>query len=260
MSLIHSSAQISPDAQIADDVSIGPFTIIDGPAIIGAGCEIAPHVWIHGAVTIGVNNKVGYGAIIGGDPQDMRFDPATESGVIIGEGNVIREYVSMHRATVAGSNTVVGDGNFFMTGVHLAHDVTVRDKNILANNVLLGGFVEIGNSTLLSGGSAFHQFVRIGDFALVQGLTGCSKDVPPYCVLRSLNRLAGLNTIGMRRGGLKPDERKEIKSVYNVLFQRGLALDVALEELGTREWGPAAVVLVEAARNPGRQGIITREE
>ncbi len=257
---IHSSAQISPDAQIAEDVTIGPFAIIDGPAVIGSGSVIGAQVWIHGAVTMGTNNKIGYGSIVGADPQDLAFDPATETGVEIGSSNVIREYVTIHRATEAGAKTRIGDENYLMTGAHLGHDVTLGNKNIIANNALFGGFVEVGNSIVIAGASAFHQFIKIGDHAMVQGLTGASKDVPPYCILRHTNRLSGLNSVGMRRAGISPNERQEIKSAYAILFQRGLAINSALDEAGTREWGPAATLLIEAVRNPGRKGILTREE
>ena len=260
MAQIHPTAQISPDARLAEDVTIGPYAIIDGPAVIGPRCEIGGQVWIHGEVTMGSMNKVGYGSILGADPQDLAFDPEARTGVVLGEDNVLREYVTIHRATEEGGSTMVGDGNFLMTGVHLGHDVIMGDRNILANNVLLAGFVEMGNSVVIGGGSAFHQFIRIGDYAMVGGLAGPSKDVPPYCVVRQTNRLAGLNAIGLRRGGIGPEERKEIKSAYVLLFQGGLALSTAVEKADSREWGSAAQKLIEAVRNPSRKGVVTREE
>ena len=260
MAQIHPTAQISPDARLAEDVTVGPYAIIDGPAVIGPRCEIGGQVWIHGEVTMGSMNKVGYGSILGADPQDLAFDPEARTGVVLGEDNVLREYVTIHRATEEGGSTMVGDGNFLMTGVHLGHDVIMGDRNILANNVLLAGFVEMGNSVVIGGGSAFHQFIRIGDYAMVGGLAGPSKDVPPYCVVRQTNRLAGLNAIGLRRGGIGPEERKEIKSAYALLFQGGLALSTAVEKADSREWGSAAQKLIEAVRNPSRKGVVTREE
>ena len=260
MSNIHSTAQISPDAQLADDVTVGPFAIIDGPAIIGPGCEIGAQVWIHGAATIGAHNKIGYGSIIGGDPQDLSFDPETPTGVVLGERNVIREYVTIHRATETGSNTIIGNENYLMTGVHLAHDVRIGHKNIFANNVLLAGFVNVGDAVVIAGSCVFHQFIKIGSYAMVQGLSGASKDVPPYCVLHHGNRLAGLNSIGLRRAGFSVEERKEIKAVYRIFFQSGLAVSSALDEAGTRDWCDAAQVLIEALRNPSKKGILTRED
>lgn len=258
MSRIHPSAIISDQAQLAEDVSIGPFTIIDGPAVIGPGCEIGAHVWIHGRVELGPGNKVGYGSILGADPQDLSFDPGTDSGVRLGRDNVIREYATLHRATTPGDFTTVGDGNYLMTGVHLGHDVVLGDRNVLANNVLLGGLVTVGNSVFIGGGAVFHQFVRLGDYVMVQGLAGSSKDVPPYCILRYGNTLSGLNVIGLRRGGFTPDERKEIKSAYAVIFQQGLTTSEALAKCSEREWGPAATKLIDAVREPGSKGVLTR--
>ncbi len=259
MDSIHPTAQISPDARLAEDVTVGPCAIIDGPAVIGAGCEIGAQVWIHGEVSMGPMNKVGYGSILGADPQDLSFDPATRTGVVLGEGNILREYVTIHRATEGDASTRMGDGNFLMTGVHLGHDAVIGNRNVLANNALLAGFVEMGNQVVVGGGCAFHQFIRIGDHAMVQGLAGPSKDVPPYCVVRQTNRLAGLNTIGLRRGGIGPEERREIKSAYALLFQGGLALGNAVAKADSREWGSAAQKLIEAVRNPSRKGVVTRE-
>ena len=256
---IHPSAQVSPDARLAEDVTVGAFSIIDGPAEIGEGCEIGAQVWIHGEVSMGPGNKVGYGSIIGADPQDLGFDSDTRTRVALGEGNVIREYVTIHRATAEESGTIIGDGNFLMTGVHLGHDVALGDRNILANNVLLAGFVEMGNHVVAGGGCAFHQFIRIGDYAMVQGLTGVSKDVAPFCTVGQFNRLAGINSTGMRRGGIGPEDRREIKAVYKILFREGMALGQALAEMDTREWGIEATKLIEAVRNPSRKGVLTRE-
>ncbi|NIP94959.1 MAG: acyl-ACP--UDP-N-acetylglucosamine O-acyltransferase, partial [Akkermansiaceae bacterium] len=246
MPTIHSSAQVSSKARLADDVTVGPFAIIDGPAVIGPGCEIGAQVWIHGSVEMGADNRVGYGSILGADPQDLSFDSTTTSGVRLGTGNVIREYVTIHRATTPEGFTSVGNGNYLMTGVHLAHDVTLEDGNVFANNVLLAGHVECGNAVVIAGTCVFHQFIHIGDYAMVQGLSGASKDVPPYCILRYGNRLSGLNSIGLRRGGFTPEERREIKAAYALLFQGGLSLENAIKEATSRQWGPAAAKLLEA--------------
>jgi UDP-N-acetylglucosamine acyltransferase len=256
---IHPTAQISPDARLAEDVTIGPYAIIDGPAVIGPGCEIGAQVWIHGEVSMGAMNKVGYGSILGADPQDLAFEPATTTGVVLGEKNVLREYVTIHRATEQERSTTIGNGNFLMTGVHLGHDVVMGDRNTLANNALLAGFVEMGDQVVVGGGCAFHQFIMIGDHAMVQGLTGASKDIAPFCTVGQFNRLAGINSIGMRRGGIGPEDRREIKAAYKLLFREGLALGKAVAEADSREWGSAAQKLIEAVRNPSRKGVVTRE-
>lgn len=259
MPTIHPSALVSEQAELADDVTVGPFAIIDGAARVGPGCRIGPHCWLHGDVSLGANNTIGYGSLLGADPQDLSFHPDTPTGVTLGDDNVIREYVTIHRATKAGTHTRVGDGNYLMTGVHLAHDVTMGNRNIIANNALLAGFVEMGNSVLVSGGAVFHQFIRIGDFAMAQGISGASKDLPPYCVLRDTNRLSGLNVIGMRRGGLTSEERRDIKSAYALLFQSRLNRDAALAEAGKREWNGPALKLIEAVANPSPKGVLTRQ-
>lgn len=257
---IHSSAVVSSQAELADDVVVGPFAIIDGPARIGPGCEIAGQAWIKGSVEMGSGNKIGYGAIIGGDPQDLSFDPSSDTGVTIGNDNTIREYVTINRATVAGTNNTVGHRNYLMTGVHLGHDVVMGNDNIFANNVLVAGFVAIGDSVFVGGGAVFHQFIRLGDYALAQGISGASKDLPPYCVLHKVNKLGGLNIIGLRRAGFSGEERKEIKSAYAILFQKGLPLSEAVAEATSREWGPAARRLVDAVQNPTKKGVLSRGE
>ena len=130
MPSIHPTAQISPDAELADDVSVGPFTVIEGAVKVAAGVTIGGHAWISGRVSIGEDSKIGWGSIVGGDPQDLSFDPAADSGVIIGPRNTLREYVTIHRGSKSGGDTVLGEGNFLMTGVHLAHDVRLGDGNI----------------------------------------------------------------------------------------------------------------------------------
>lgn len=260
MPQIHPTALVSDQARLADDVIVGPFAIVDGPAVLGAGCEIGGHVWIRGQVEMGANNRIGYGSSIGTDPQDLSFDPSTTSGVRLGDGNTLRENVTVNRATIPDGFTTIGDDNYLMIGVHLAHDVALGNRNIFANNVLLAGFVEVGNSVFIGGAAVFHQFIRINDFAMIQGLCGAGKDVPPYCVVDRVNRLAGLNVVGLRRGGFSPDERKEIKAAYALLFQNGLATTEALEEAAKREWHPAAEKLIDAVRNPTKRGVLTRSE
>jgi UDP-N-acetylglucosamine acyltransferase len=255
-SLIHPSALVSPQAQIGEHVRIGPFTVIDGPVSIGDHCEIAGHVLIQGKVTIAANNRIGWGAIIGADPQDLHFDPSTDSSVEIGENNTLREYVTIHRGSKSGGVTRIGHHNFLMTGVHLAHDVEIGDHNVLANNVLLAGHIRIGQRCFLGGGAGFHQFIHIGDYAIVQGNAAISQDVPPYCMVHGQNQLASLNLIGLKRAGFTPEQRSEIKKAFRLLLSgnRTRALAQAAEDT----WSDAAMVLIRAVAEPSRKGIITR--
>lgn len=258
MANIHPSAIVSDAAELAEDVSVGPFTIIDAGVKIGAGCEIGAQAWITGQTEMGEGNSVGYGTIIGAEPQSIGFDAATDSRVVIGANNNIREYVTIHRSIHEGKATTVGDKNFLMTGVHLAHDVQMGSHNSLANNVLLAGHVMMGSHTFLGGGSAFHQFIHIGGYAIVQGNAVVSRDVPPFCMAHGRNELAGLNVIGLRRGGFTPAERADIKRAYTLLFRSGGNLAEALEVADEVQWQPCAQELLDAARNASRKGMIAR--
>lgn len=255
-SLIHPTALISAQAQIGEHVRIGPFTVIDGPVVIGDHCDIAGHVLIQGNVTIAANNRIGWGAIIGADPQDLHFDPRTDSGVVIGENNTLREYVTVHRGSKSGGVTRIGHNNFLMTGVHLAHDVEIGDHNVLANNVLLAGHIRIGNRSFLGGGSAFHQFIHIGDYAIVQGNAAISQDVPPYCMAHGQNQLASLNLLGLKRAGFTTEQRAEIKKAFRLLLSGNRTR--ALQEAATQTWNESTMVLINAVANPSRKGILMR--
>jgi UDP-N-acetylglucosamine acyltransferase len=255
--LIHPTAIISPLATIADDVVIGPFSVIDGPAEISAGVTIDGHVLIRGLVKIAAHCKIGWGSVIGADPQDLHFDPRIHSGVIIGENNTIREYVTIHRGSAEGKFTAIGTNNFLMTGVHLAHDVQMGDYNVIANNVLLAGHITIGDRCFLGGGSGYHQFICIGDYAIVQGNAAISQDVPPYCMAHSQNKLSSLNVIGLKRAGFSPEQRLEIKKAFRLLLCSG-NLTQAITEAEKHEWSPSALRLLDAVRQPSRKGILTR--
>lgn len=251
---IHPSALIHPDAQIAEEVEIGPFVCIEGPAVIGAGCVIQAHAILSGAVRMGENNRIGYGAVIGAWPQDLSFKPERESGVVIGDHNTIREYCTIHRATAEGGATRVGDHNFFMAGAHLAHEVRVGHHVILANNVLLGGHVEVQDRVFIGGGSVFHQFVRVGRLAIVQGSSAFSKDIPPFMLAAERNTVAGLNIVGMRRAGFDGARRQEVKEAFKLLYKSGLNTAQALARSAERTWPPEArdfFAFVGAAKRRG---------
>jgi UDP-N-acetylglucosamine acyltransferase len=255
---IHPTALVSPEAEIAADAEVGPFAVIEGPVRVEAGSKVGGHVWLSGDVTIGRGTSLGWGSVIGAVPQDLGFDPKTASGVRIGPANTIREYVTIHRGSKDGGFTTLGEGNFLMTGVHLAHDVCLGDGNVLANNVLLAGHVTVGSRAFLGGGAGFHQFLRIGDLAMVQGNAAISQDVPPYCVAYGNNRLASLNVVGLRRAGFDAAARSEIKRLFLLLFGSGRNLGEALREAAAGEWSAGASRLIEAVANPSRKGVISR--
>ncbi|WP_395736031.1 acyl-ACP--UDP-N-acetylglucosamine O-acyltransferase [Prosthecobacter sp.] len=253
--MIHPTALIDPSAQIDPTAEIGPYVIIEGPSEIGAGCKIEAHAQLVGHVVVGEGTKIGRGAVIGAEPQDLGFDPATQSSVILGKKNVIREHVTIHRGSKPGAATRIGDGNFLMVGCHLAHDVVLGDKNILANSVLLAGHVHLGNGAFLGGGSVVHQFLRIGDFCLMQGNSSFSKDLPHYCAGSRINRMTGLNVIGLRRQGFTAEDRASVKELFQLLFCSGLNRSQALQEAGGREWSEKARRMLEFVQAPSKKGV-----
>ena len=236
--MIHPTAVIDPKAELDSDMMVGPYALIEGPVVIGAGTEIQAHAVITGSVRMGKNNRIGYRAIIGSFPQDLSFNPRTSSGVEIGDNNVIREYCTVHRGTKEGSNTVVGSNNLLMVGAHLGHNARVADHVILANNVLLAGYAEIHDNVFIGAGSVVHQFTRMGAVSLLLENSGVGKDIPPFSIAIGKNSIAALNVIGLRRAGFGPALRKEIKSALDLLYRSGLNAKQALEEAEKRTWLP----------------------
>jgi UDP-N-acetylglucosamine acyltransferase len=253
--MLHPTAVIHPDAQLGANVSVGAYAVVEGAARIGDDCTIQAHAVIGARVRMGRGNLIGYGAIIGGEPQDFAFKPETHSEVILGEGNKIREYCTIHRGTAEGSATIVGDGCFLMAGAHLGHNVRLGNGVILANNALLGGHVIVEDRVFIGGGSVFHQHMRVGRLAMCQGLSGFSKDIPPYTVAGERNGVAGLNVVGMRRAGLGAGQRAEIKACFALLYRSGLNVSQALAAAGERTWGPEAAAFWEFVLAAKKRGL-----
>jgi len=249
---IHPTAVVDPEAVLDGDVSVGPFSCIGPRVRVGAGCRIGPHVAIIANTTIGPGCSIRAGAVIGDDPQDLGFKGG-ETFLQMGARCVVRECVTIHRGTADGSTTVIGDDCFFMACSHVAHNCQIGDRVILANGVLLGGHVHIGERAFLAGNSIVHQFVHIGRLVMLGGGTGASKDVPPFCMTRALglNRVAGLNVVGLRRAGFSPEDRREVKKCFDLLYRSGLNISQALEQLkGLEQKGPVAefVAFVEGSK------------
>ena len=253
--MIHATAIIDPRAHIDPSVEVGPYAVIDGPAQIAAGCRIEAHAQLVGDVRIGHDTVIGRAAIIGAAPQDLSLDPSTDSGVIIGEKNVIREHVTIHRSSKPGCFTTLGDGNFLMVGCHLGHDVHVGNRNVIANSVLLAGHVQIGNNSFLGGGAVFHQFVRVGDCCVIQGNSSFGNDVPHYCAGYRTNLLAGLNVVGLRRAGFSAAERAEIKRLFQSLFLSGKNLTQAVAAARDEKWSDKSARMLEFVEVPTKRGI-----
>ena len=205
--MIHPTALIDPAAQLDPTVTIGAYAIIEGPVKLAAGVTVGAHAQILGDTSIGASTSIGRAAIIGGDPQDLSFDPATPSQVIIGQNNTIREQVTIHRGSKNGSATRLGDHNFIMANAHFAHDTQIGNRNVVANAALLAGHVHVGNNTFIGGGSVFHQFIRVGDHAFIGGGAGVMHDVIPFGLVRdNPAHLAGLNLVGLRRRGFTREQ------------------------------------------------------
>ena len=229
---IHPSAIIDPSAQIADDVTIGAYSIIGADVVIGSGCQIAPHVVIKGSATIGKNNRIFQFATIGEDCQDKKYH-GERTFLEIGDNNVIRENCTIHRGTVQDNSlTKIGNGNLLMVNTHIAHDCMVGNDCIFANNAGLAGHVKVGNSVIVGGNTGIHQFCQIGSYAMMGGASLVLKDIPAY-VMVSGNpaQAAGMNFEGMRRRGWSSETITLLKRAYKIVYRQGLTLDVAVAQL-----------------------------
>jgi len=228
---IHPTAIIDKTAEIGPDVEIGPFSYIGPHTRVGAGCKIGPQVIILGGVRLGKNCSIYPGAVIGGEPQDYKFK-GVRSYVEIGDNNIIREYVTIHRSSQEGGKTIIGNDNFLMAYTHIAHDCKIGHQVVITNYTGLSGHVTVEDKVIISGYVAVHQFVRIGELAIISAQTGLAKDVPPYmigegrpCIIR------GVNIIGLRRNGVPPEVRLNIQRAYRLLFRSGLNTTQALQRI-----------------------------
>ena len=230
---IHSTAVVDPTAELDGSVRVGPYAVIEKGARIGADTEICSHTVISGATSIGAGNRIGPFAIIGAPPQDLHYQ-GEETRVVIGDHNVIREYVSVHRGTVAGRGvTTVGNHNLLMAYVHVAHDCLVGDHVIMANAATLGGHVTVEDRATLGGMVAVHQFSRVGSYSYIGGMSGLSKDVPPFVIAAGIRgglRVTGINKIGLRRAGFDPEDIKQLHRAFKIIFRdQELLLTEALD-------------------------------
>ncbi len=219
---IHPTAVIDPRAQLDSSVIIEPYAFIDGPVQIGPDTRIGTHAVVSGHTTLGARNTIGAFASIGAPPQDMHYK-GEPTELIIGDDNLIREYVSIHRATTkASAKTLIGNNNMIMAYCHIAHDCNIADHVIMANVATLAGHVEIGSHANLGGLVAVHQFCRIGDHAYIGGMSGISLDIPPYVIMegtRNQMRIAGINKIGLRRSGMDRESIKNLEEAFKILFR-----------------------------------------
>lgn len=251
---IHPTAIVHPKAELADDVEIGPYTVIGEHVTIGKDTKIASHVLIEGWTTIGERNHILPFSSVGTPPQDIGYKNE-ETYLIIGNDNVIRECATIHRATTKEDRkTEIGNKNFLMAYSHVAHDCKLGSNIIMANSVALGGHIVIEDHAILGGIVGVHQFVRVGAYAIVGGQTGVDRDIPPY-VMASGGRaqLYGLNLVGLKRRGFSEEAISTLKKAYKTIFRSGLTMEEALGRVrGEFPHSPEVAHLVEFIQNTKR--------
>lgn len=242
--MIHPTAIIHPKAKVDATASVGPYAVIDEHVEVGPHCVVGPHVYLTGVMIMGAHNRFHAGCVIGDAPQDLKYkDEPTR--VRIGSHNVFREHVTVNRSNKLAEDTIIGSRNFLMANSHVAHNCLLGDQVILANGALLAGHVSVGEGAFISGNCVVHQFVRIGTLALMQGSAAISKDLPPYTIARGDNGICGLNVVGLRRAGLSPAHRIELKKVYRALFRSGQNLRAALAGAQKEFTSPPSKILLD---------------
>jgi UDP-N-acetylglucosamine acyltransferase len=251
--VIHATAIIDPKAELDPTVSVGAYAVIDAGVSMGPHCAVGPHVYLTGNTVIGAHNRFFAGSVIGEAPQDLKYRGAPTS-VRIGDHNVFREHVTIHRSTGVESHTWIGSHNFLMANAHVGHNCHVGDYVIIANGALLGGHVEVQDRAFISGNCLVHQFIRVGTLALMQGGSAISKDLAPYTIARGDNGMCGLNVVGLRRAGLSPEERVQLKKVYRLLFRSGKSLRTALAQ-GRQEFNSAPAKTMMEFVAASRRGV-----
>ncbi len=242
--MIHPTAIIHPQAKLDSTVEVGPYAVIDAGVELGSHCVIGPHVYLTGVTKVGEHNQFHAGCVIGDAPQDLKYKNEP-TRVRIGNHNVFREHVTVHRATKADGETVIGSSNFLMANCHVGHNSQLGDHIIIANGALLGGHATVQDRAFISGNCLVHQFMRVGTLAIMQGGSAISKDLPPFTIARGDNGICGLNAVGLRRAGFTAEQRLELRKLYHALFRSGKNLQAAIAEAQKNFRSPAAKVLLE---------------
>lgn len=228
---IHPTAVISEKAELGNGNVIGPNVVIEDGVKIGDDNKVGPAAVFFKGAEVGDNNLIHTGAIIGDDPQDLSYD-GSDTFLKIGNGNRIREYCTIHRGAKEGSVTEIGDNCFFMGYTHIAHNCKIGSGVISVNNAVFGGHVQVEDNAFVSANTAIHQFARVGKFAMISGLSAVTQDVPPYFTCGGrIAKVFSLNVVGLRRGGVSPAARKEIKTAYKILYRSGLSVANAVEQI-----------------------------
>ncbi len=230
--MIHPTAIIDSKAEISEGVEIGPYSVIEKNVLIGEGTKIGPHVVIREGTYIGKQCQISQFASIGEAPQFLGYK-GEKTFLQIGDHNIIREFVTLHRGTVkGGGKTVIGNENFLMAYSHVAHDCQIGNQVVMANGATLAGHILIEDCAIIGGLAAVHQFCRVGTYAIIGGLTGVLLDIPPYTKAQGdLARLFGLNTIGLKRANFSEETLKALKKAYRIIFRSSLTLEKAMKRV-----------------------------
>lgn len=233
--LIHPTAVIHPGAELHPTVQVGPYAVVGDQVKVGPETVLGAHVVLEGPAEIGAKNQIFSGAVIGSEPQDLKYNGAA-SWVKIGDGNRIREYVTINRATGGGEATLIGNNNLLMAYVHVAHNCVIEDSVVISNALAMAGHVHIESRAVIGGASGIHQFVHIGRLAMVGGMSRIDRDVPPYMLVEgNPARVRSLNLVGLKRSGIAEANQGQVfqtlKKAFRLLYRSGLPLNQALEQL-----------------------------
>ena len=253
---VHPTAILSPGAQLHPSVEVGPYAIIGPKVRLGAGTVVGSHAVLEGDTVLGEKNHVFHHASVGAPPQDLKY-AGEDTQLVIGDGNLIREFTTLHKGTAGGGGvTRIGHRNLFMAYSHVAHDCLVGSGCVLANSVALAGHVELGDHVILGGLSAVHQFTRVGPHAFIAGGSMVVLDVPPYCTVQGDRaELVGLNTVGLERHGYTADQLARIKEAYRILFRSKLPLTEAVVALQAEHGGHPEIDALLAFIAQSRRGL-----
>lgn len=251
---IHPLAAVSPEARLGTGVRIGAFASVESGVELGDDCVVASGAVVKSGVKAGRRNEFCEHSVVGGAPQHVAR-PTDIGRVLIGDDNVFREHVTVHRGMKSGSDTVIGDANYVMAGVHFGHDCVIGSGCIFANGAMLGGHVHVEDKAFVSGAVAVHQFCRIGRLAMVGGHARVTQDIPPFMLVDGQSGcIVGLNVVGLRRSGHGPDEIADLKNAYRVIFRRGLSWQEVLDTLQA-EFDSGPVLHLRGFLGSGKRGF-----
>ena len=242
---VHSTAIVESAARLHPTVTVGPFSIIEGDVEIGEGTVLESHVHVHSGTVIGKRNRFFQGVILGGLPQHLTFDRSLRTKLVVGDDNVLREYVNIHRASKIETPTTIGNRNYLMGNFHAGHDCVLGNDNVITHGSMIAGHVIVGNGVFISGLVGLHQFCHVGDFAMIGGCSKVTEDVPPFSMVDGVPAcVTGLNSVGLRRAGFTKERFRAIKTAFRILYRSGHAPDAALRELEKQAHEPDIATIV----------------